>query len=182
MRALHLGLAILCLLAWASAQFAGDYKRDSHLGFTIHQWIGLCFVAVLGVRLVYGIVGPTAVRFATWYPLRALNLRCALDDVLRLVCLQNVERRPHEGIAGIVQFLGLLAFAGIAATGVGLEIFLEPGVRASGWVHTLKELHEGAETIIPAYLALHVGGVMVHALFGQHLWRSMFFLRDKSAR
>jgi hypothetical protein len=57
-----------------------------------------------------------------------------------------------------------------------MAFYLEPGTRATGWLRGLKEIHEAAQVLIPAYLGLHVGGTLMHALLGQHFWREMFFV------
>lgn len=175
-RVLHLALVFLCLAAWASAQFAGDYKNTEHLGFSVHQWIGIGFSVAISLRVVYGLIGPRATRFASWFPFTASNLRLSAQDILQLARLRVAEREPHEGLAGLVQGLGMLAFVAIAGCGVVIALYLVPGSRATGWLHDVKEIHELAQQIIPVYLVLHVGGVVVHALVGQDLWRSMFFL------
>jgi cytochrome b len=175
LRGIHLALASLCLLAWGSAQFAGDYKRAVHLGFTIHEIVGIGFTVALALRVLVGLLGPQRARFSTWFPFGPDNLRLVLDDLRNAARLRVAQRAPHEGIAGIVQFLGLLAFVLIASTGTLLAFYLEPGARASGWVHGLKEVHEAAQVLIPVYLGLHVGGTLVHALLGDPLWREMFF-------
>lgn len=177
LRLVHLALAILCLVAWGSAQFAGDYKRAVHLGFSIHEVIGLAFTAALAIRILIGLVGPDRGRFSAWFPFAKDNLRLVNDDLRNLVQLRFPERAPHEGLAGLVQFLGLLIFALIAFSGTVLALYLEPGTRATGWLSGVKEVHEAAQVLIPVYLALHVGGTLVHALLGQQLWREMFFLR-----
>jgi len=178
-RFVHLFLVSLCLAGWGSAQFAGDYKYAEHLGFDVHRWIGVGFAAALLLRVLYGLLGPHAVRFANWFPFSASNLKLAEQDIAQLSRLQVTERAPHEGIAGLVQGLGVIAFIAIASTGVAMALYLEPGSRASGWLHAVKQIHEAAQLLIPAYLLLHLGGVVLHALFGQDLWRSMFFLRPR---
>jgi cytochrome b len=176
LRTLHLALATLCLAAWGTGQFADDYKRAVHPGFSIHEIVGIGFAIALAIRVVIGLTGPARGRFATWFPFGKENLRLVVDDLKGFARLRFPEREPHEGVAGLVQFLGLVAFALIAATGTVIAIYLEPGTRATGWLHDVKEIHEAAQVLIPIYLGLHVGGALVHALLGQHLWREMFFL------
>ena len=57
--------------------------------------------------------------------------------------------------------------------------YLQPGLKTGGALHFIKELHETGEGVIPIFLALHVGAVLLHALTGRHLWRKMFFLKDQ---
>lgn len=181
-RLLHFALVLFCLAAWASAQFADDYKHAEHLGFSVHKWIGIGFALAISLRILYGLLGPHAARFTAWFPFTTVNLRLAGQDIFQLARLRVPQREPHEGIAGLVQGLGMLAFIVIAATGVVMALYLVPGDRTTGWLHDIKEIHEIAEQIIPVYLLLHVGGVVVHALFGQHLWRSMFFVESERRR
>lgn len=175
-RILHLALVLLCLAGWASGQFADDYKNAGHLGFSVHKWTGIGFAVAISLRVLYGLIGPRATRFANWFPFTVSNLKLSAQDLLQLARFRVPERKPHEGIAGLVQGIGMLAFIAIAATGVVMALYLAPGSRTTGWLHGVKEIHELAQQIIPVYLVLHVGGVAVHALIGQDLWRSMFFL------
>jgi ABC-type uncharacterized transport system YnjBCD permease subunit len=38
----------------------------------------------------------------------------------------------------------------------------------------IEELHEVGEVLIPVYLALHVGSVVVHSLAGHPIWQRMW--------
>jgi len=178
-RLLHFALVLLCLAAWASAQFAGDYKNAGHPGYNVHQSIGIGFAFAISLRVLYGVIGPPAARLASWFPFTVSNCRVAAQDILLLARFRVAERKPHEGIAGLVQGLGMLAFLLIAATGAVMALYLELGSRATGWLRAVKELHETAQLIIPVYLFLHLGGVFLHALLGQDLWRSMFFVTPR---
>jgi len=176
LRFIHLALASLCLVAWGSGQFADDYKRAVHVGFSIHETVGIAFTAVLASRILLGFLGSAGARFSAWFPFRKENLRLVMEDLGNLVRLRFPERAPHEGLAGLVQFLGLLVFVMIAATGTVMAFYLEPGTDARGWLRSVKEIHEAAQLLIPVYLGLHVGGTLLHALVGQPLWREMFFV------
>jgi len=151
-RLIHLLLALLGIAAVVSGQFAGDYFKRPHLGFDLHRWIGLAAGGALLLRLAWGVAGPVAMRFSRWF-------------------------ETHERLAGAVQAIGLAAFAWMAATGALLFAFLDPGVRSAGWLRAVKELHEGGQAVVLAYLALHVGAVLAHAVTGRPVWRRMFSLR-----
>lgn len=172
-RLMHFALAVLGIAAIVSGQFAGDYKREIHLGFTLHGWIGLGMAAAIGCRILWGLIGPRDMRFAGWLPVTAARLRLIGADLAALARLELPEREKHLGLSGLVQAIGLLAFAFSAVTGVLLYVYLEPGSRAAGGVRIVKELHEGAQAVLLAYLALHVGAVLVHSLAGRPLWRRM---------
>ena len=172
-RLIHLLLAVLGISALVSGQFAGDYRRALHPGFDVHRWIGIAMAAVLVARIAWGFLGPSAVRFAEWLPVTPARLRLCLQDIVGLARLRVPMREGHEGLAGLVQAIGLAAFAWMAATGTLMWIYLEPGTRATGWLHTVKELHEGAEPIAIAYVVLHAGAVIAHSLAGNPVWRHM---------
>jgi len=172
-RLIHATLALLGLAALATGELAGDYKRLEHFGFTIHSWIGLAMASALALRLLWGIFGPREARFSQWLPVTAARLRLAVHDVAELARLRLPLPGKHEGLAAIVQAIGLAAFAWSAVTGIVLYVYLEPGTRAAGSLRMVKELHEGAEPVLIAYVVLHVGAVLVHAIAGHAVWRRM---------
>jgi len=49
-RLIHFLLAVLGVAAVVSGQFAGDYRRLSHLGFDLHKWLGAVLANALAGR------------------------------------------------------------------------------------------------------------------------------------
>jgi cytochrome b561 len=181
-RLIHLLLALLGIAAVASGQFADDYFKRPHLGFDLHRWIGLAAGGALLLRVAWGFAGPAVMRFSHWLPLTRARLGLVWRDLAALARLRLPEHdEGHAGLAGLVQAIGLGAFLWMAATGALLFAFLDPGVRSAGWLHAVKELHEGGQVVVLAYLALHVGAVLAHAIAGRPLWRRMFSLRRRSS-
>ena len=176
-RFLHLALVVLGLAAWLTGDLAGDYERGASLGFSVHRWLGIGAAVAVGLRLVWGVVGPRSARFASWLPVTRDRLRLVVEDLQALLRFRIPERAAHEGLAGVVQAIGLLIFAWVAATGSVLFYALEPGLRPGPVLDFVEELHKVGETLIPAYLAVHVGATLVHALTGDRRWRSVFFLQ-----
>ena len=84
----------------------------------------------------------------------------------------------HVGLSGLVQTFGLGAFAWMAVTGSLMFFYLTPGHKARGFLHPIKEMHEAVVWLIPIYLGIHVGAVLLHALAGDHRWRRTFFLKE----
>jgi len=76
-----------------------------------------------------------------------------------------------------VQAFGLLVFGWMAITGSGLFIF--GGEPETDLIELVEELHEIGESIIPLYLALHVGAVFAHSVVGKPVWQRMWFLKSK---
>jgi Ni/Fe-hydrogenase 1 B-type cytochrome subunit len=173
-RLIHLFLAALGIAALVSGQFAGDYRRPVHTGFDIHSWAGIAMVVALGFRFVWGLAGPSEARFSSWLPFTRARLMAVREDLAALASLRIPERADHGGLAGLVQAIGLLAFAWMAVTGAILFAYLETGARATGWLSAVKELHEGAQPVVLAYVALHVGAVIAHSFAGSPVWRRMF--------
>jgi len=175
-RIIHLGLTLFGISAWATGFWADDYKRLAHPGFSIHSWLGLGFAFFLFLRLGYGFCGPDDYKFSKWVPYTKDRLWAVIEDISMLLRLKLPERPMHVGLSGLVQTLGLGAFAWMALTGSLMFFYLTPGYKARGFLHLVKEMHEAVMWLIPIYLGIHVGAVLLHALAGDHRWRRTFFL------
>jgi hypothetical protein len=60
----------------------------------------------------------------------------------------------------------------MGATGSGL--YLLAGRGGEALFESLEELHELGEGLIPLYLLLHVGSVVLHSLAGRPIWQRMW--------
>ena len=178
-RFLHLGLACFGLLAWGTGWLADDYKELRHSSFTLHGWIGIGTAVFLGLRLLYGIIGPRPARFWNWVPVTPGRVRLVMEDLRGLLRFQLPDREPRQGLAAVVESLGLAIFLFLSGTGIALFLYLEPGMKARGTMHFVKELHEAGEILLPCFIGVHAGAVLLHALAGKHLWRRMLFLREQ---
>ncbi len=174
----HLGLVLLGIAALLTGGFADDYKRIEHAGFTLHSWIGMGAAVVIVLRVLLGLAGPRNLRFTGWVPLTRERMRLVLEDLSGLLKFRMPERPSHQGLAGLVQTFGLSVFFLMALTGASMFFLLEPGQRSTGLLHSVKEVHEVGELLIPLFLSMHGGAVLLHALRGRHLWRKMLFLRE----
>lgn len=172
-RLIHLLLAVFGIAALITGQFAGDYRRAMHAGYDIHRWIGLAMALALCLRMLSGLVGPRAMRFVNWVPLTRARLRLVAEDLACVTRLRLPVRDEHQGLAALIQAMGLAAFMWMALSGALLFVFLMPGARATGWLGGVKELHEAGQPVVIAYIAIHVGAVVMHALAGQSIWRRM---------
>jgi cytochrome b len=174
----HLGLVLFGITALLSGGLADDYKKVEHARYTLHSWIGMGCAFFVFLRVVLGIGGPRHLRFCQWVPYTRERLRKVGEDIMGLFRFQLPERQTHVGVAGLVQAFGIMTFFVTAASGVLLFFILEPGHKAEGLAHSLKELHEGSLFFVLLFLALHVGAVVAHMLRGRHLWRPMVFLKE----
>jgi cytochrome b len=176
-RVLHLGLAVFGTWAWWIGEDAGDYHKPDHSGYVLHLYVGLAFATVLLLRLLWGFIGPQPLRFAAWFPWTRERFAYVKQDIRTLSRLKMPEPVTHRGLNALVQSVGLVLFTWQGVCGIVMSMAIVPGERATGWLHTLKELHQWGGYWIPAYLGLHVGAAVLHALTGRQIWRKMVFLK-----
>jgi len=172
-RLIHLLLAGFGIAALITGQFAGDYRHAMHPGYDVHRWIGLAMALALLLRVFWGLVGPRKMRFVQWVPLTRARVRLVVEDLVCMMRLRLPARDEHQGLAALIQAIGLVAFAWMALSGALLFVFLVPGARATGWIGGIKEIHEAGQPMVIAYIAIHVGAVLMHAIAGQPVWRRM---------
>ena len=167
---IHAGMAIFGVTAFLTGEIAENGAAST--GYYIHAYLGLSLAMFVLVRLFVGIGGKGALRFSGWSPFSSNQWKLALEDVQSLIQLKVPERGMHEGISGITQAFGLMLFGWMGLTGTGLFI-LGDGAEHSLF-EVIEELHEVGEALIPLYLALHVGSVLVHSMAGKPIWDRMW--------
>jgi len=175
--ALHAGITVFGLVAWMTGDWAGDYKKLSHPGFSLHRGLGICLALIILARVLYGVLGPEQFRWGRLIPLDPKAwLASVVEDLQSLLKLELPDRPRFWGIKGAVQLFGLLVFSWMALTGSLLFTYLEPGRQAQGLLYMIKEVHEIGRTLIPIFLVLHLTGVLLDAFWGQKKWRRVIFL------
>lgn len=170
---LHLGLAGFGILAFSTGEFAED--GSGSLGYLVHAYLGLSLAAFVLLRVLRGLAGPGPLRFSGWSPFSRRQWQLAADDIRSLWRLKVPERGMHEGLAGLTQALGLIIFAFMGLTGTAM-FFLANGAE-SVLFEGVEEVHELGEALIPLYLTLHVGSVLVHSMAGHPIWQRMWKFR-----
>jgi cytochrome b561 len=170
---LHGGIAIFGITAYLTGEVAENGSGSP--GYYLHAYLGLSLATFVILRIVRGFVGGGPLRFSEWSPFSLRQWVLALQDLRSLLQLQVPERGMHEGLAGLTQAFGLAILGWMAMTGTGLFV-LGSGQEGtpSGLV---KELHEVGESLIPVYLLLHVGSVVLHSLVGRPIWQRMWNFR-----
>lgn len=165
-RLMHWGLVAAFALAWLSAE-ASDL---------VHQIAGYAVAALVGLRLVWGLVGTRHARFA-WF-LRGPGATLSyLGDMARGTERRHLGHNP-AGAAMIVALL--VALSGTALTGwlaqepsrmaalPRMPQIVAPAFadddgddrgRGAGAKDALAELHEAFANLLLVLVALHVGGV-----------------------
>jgi cytochrome b len=175
-RVLHIGLAVFGTWAWWIGDGAHDFHKPDHSGYVLHMYVGLVFTLILVLRLLYGFFGPRALRFSAWVPYTRERLAYVKQDLRTLMRFKMPEPVTHRGLNAAVQSLGLLLFTWQGTSGTLMSLLIVPGERTHGWLHEVQDLHGTGSVWIPTYLALHVGGALLHAITGRQIWRKMIFL------
>lgn len=179
-RILHLGIVLFGIAALFTGEMADDYKKVEHLGFIIHGWAGMGLASIILIYIAYGIAGPEDSRFSKWVPYNRERIKLVKEDSAGLIMKCKLpERHSHEGLAGAVQFLGIIAFSGLALTGSIMFFMLETGGKTRGTMHAVKEAHEAGAVFAIIYLIMHTGAVVLHSFTGNHVWRKIFLLKKK---
>ena len=170
-RLIHGAVALFFIGSWATGELA-EHGGLANPGYLLHAGLGLLAGLALAARMVYGVVGPREMRFTAWAPVTRRRLALVAEDLRGLLCLRLPHHTGRGGLAGLVQSLGLLLLLWMAASGV-LLLIGETGVLSHAAMEAIEEVHEVGEGLVPAYLLLHVGAVMLHALAGRAIWQRM---------
>jgi hypothetical protein len=72
----------------------------------------------------------------------------------------------------MTQAFGLFIFTWMSLTGIAL-FMLGSGTENKAF-EFIEEVHEVGETLIPLYLFLHVGAVVLHTICGKPIWKKVF--------
>ncbi len=163
---LHLGMAGFGITAFLTGEFA-ENGLDS-LGYLLHAYLGLSLATFVLLRGLRGLAGSGPLRFSGWSPFSRQQWLKARQDMGYLLRGKVPVRGMHEGLAGITQAFGIAIFAWMGVTGTGL--FLLGGKPPE----FLEAVHEVGEALIPLYLTLHVGSVVLHSLAGNSIWERMW--------
>ena len=170
-RLVHMGLAIFGIAAYLTAEAAENGSNS--LGYLLHAYLGMTLSFFIILRILQGYTGAAEARFSNWSPFSKRQAGIAIEDLKGLARFKIPERDLHEGIAGMVQAFGLVVFAWMSATG-GVLFFIDERSN-EGLFEIFEELHEVGEGLIPMFLVLHVGAVILHSLKGtgflKRMWR-----------
>ena len=148
-------------VAWLTAEAWDD----------LHEWAGYAAAALVGFRLLWGLVGPHYARFTQFIR----SPRAALDYVLASI-RGNEPRFVGHNPAGAIMIIGLiLVMAGTALTGwmYTLDIFW-----GAEWV---EETHELLANLLLFMVGAHVVGVILASLrHKENLVRAMINGRKRA--
>jgi cytochrome b len=154
-------------------------------GAALHIWIGYAALAMLGLRLAWGLLGPEEARFAAFPP----SLRAARTHASDLLAGRHRPYRSHDPLGSLMAYALWGTLLAVVATGVAMEArpfpHGEPGAfPARYWqdegepgeegAEVLEEVHETAANLLLLLAALHVAGVALESRRGnRELVRAM---------
>jgi cytochrome b len=125
-----------------------------HGGGRVHELAGYLVIAVVVLRLLWGVFGTRYARFAQFVRAPAATLRYSLQ----LLARREPRHLGHNPLGGWM-IVALLTTAWLAA--------------GSGWLYTtdrfwgvewMEELHEELSNLILVLAGVHIAGVVVESL------------------
>lgn len=157
-RLFHWGLATAFVLAYLS--------EDDWLG--LHVWAGYAILALLGVRLIWGFIGPSHARWADFIqgPTEILNY---VKQALSYTARRHIGHNPAGGAMVVALMVSLTA---TAITGLALFAAQElsgplaPLLSGLGgaWGDLLEGVHETFANLTLVLVVLHLAGVLLASL------------------
>ncbi len=161
-RVFHWSLVTSFAIAWLTA----DGWRY------LHEWAGYAAGALVGFRLLWGLIGPRYARFRQF-----VRSPHEVAAYVRATIRGDEPRYLGHNPAGAVMIVGLiLAIAGTAVTGWMFTLDAFWGVK---WV---EDTHEFLASLMLAMVFVHVSGVVYASLrHKENLVRAMFDGRKRAS-
>ncbi len=160
-RLFHWSLVVSFAVAWLTAD-----EWDN-----LHEWAGYAAAALIGFRLMWGLIGPRYARFSQF-----IRSPGGVAAYIGASLKGKEPRYLGHNPAGSLMILGLiLAMAGTAATGWMLTLNAFWGAE---WV---EDTHEALANLMLFMVAAHVAGVVFASLrHKENLVRAMINGRKRA--
>jgi len=172
----HWSIALAVLV---NAVFLGE-------GSAGHVWVGYGLAAILSLRLLWGLIGPTEARFSAFPP----SPRRALAHIGEIAAGKATAHRSHNPLGALMVYaiwttLAVIIVTGIAMAGLPAMSLSAPTTHAVATASTgasdeegetaelgeasegdegaespVGEVHETAANLLYALILLHIAGVM----------------------
>jgi cytochrome b len=140
--------------------------EDDLLG--VHVWTGYLVLALIGVRLVWGIIGTRHARFGDFVR-KPSDVMAYIRDALRLRAPRYLGHNPAGG-AMVIALLVAVALTGLSGLAVyGAEELSGPlaplmSALPGAWGHFFEEVHEVMANLTLVLVLAHVAGVIFSSL------------------
>ncbi len=133
-------------------------------GSDIHQYLGYTAATLVGLRLIWGVIGSPYARFSSFFPTPE-----RIKQHIRLMKTRQSGRElGHNPMGALMMFALWGCIIGLAATGYLM------GTDAYWGSEALEALHEGLANGLIGLAVLHVAAVALMSLWGKtNLVRAM---------
>ena len=160
LRLFHWALVFCVITGWVLGRFGPSIM-------TLHFYLGYAVIGLLAFRLIWGLVGPRAARFAHFLYGPGTTLR-----YLQKIGARKPSYWPGHNPVGALSVFALLAVLGFQ-TGTGLfadpDDFINVGPLAdyvdTSTAQNMARLHYRGSLAILGLVALHVGAVVFYRLW-----------------
>lgn len=175
------------LFHWAlAAAFTVAYVIEDDW-LALHVWTGYLILVLVGVRLLWGFVGPRHARWTDFVKTPA-EILAYLRRAVRPGAARYLGHNPAGGamVVALIASLAVTVLSGLAVYG-GQELsgpLALLGATPEAWAHVLEDLHEIMANLTLALVVMHVGGVLWSSLqYRENLIVAMVtgYKRSKSA-
>ena len=176
---------VVRLTHWAIAVIVLMNAVLTEGGSQIHLWAGWIGMAVLVLRLLWGLIGPAEARFSAFPP----NPRAVISHMADLVAGRPRDYSSHNPAGAAMAYalwatLAALMISGLVITGGATPMQVDDqraAVAAGDWSvlvtddddggetaarplkKAAKEVHEIAGNLILFLVALHIAGIVVES-------------------
>lgn len=152
--------SLVCLVAWAAV--SGLLLQPTWL--RSHIVSGAAAVTLVGVRIIWGFLGPTYARFAGFL----FGPRAVLRHIRELPNKRGHCHLGHNPLGGLMIFTLLFVVMMLALTGtiaLGGSLKSGPLAFATRFTvgETVLEIHEWLAYVLIGLVVLHVGGVLLES-------------------
>jgi len=160
-RLVHWLLAALIAFSWWSVKYG---HTDWHI------WSGIAILTLLLFRLLWGVVGSSTARFASFVRGPRVVIRYLRGE------WRGIGHTPLGALSVVALFAA-------AAVQVGLGLFAEDadglyagplaGLVSPDTSASIRDIHEVNFYVLLALIVLHVGAILFYRLRGRHLTKAM---------
>lgn len=151
----------------------------------VHVWAGYLVLALIGIRLIWGVIGPRHARFSDFVrgPSQVVHY---LRDAVQFRAKRYLGHNPAAG-AMVITLLAMVAATGLSGMALyGAQELSGPlapllSGLSPAWGQGLEEVHEVLANLTLALIGIHVLGVLFSSLsHHENLIRSMFSGRKRA--
>jgi len=138
---------------------------------TLHEWVGYGVLALVAVRILWGIVGTRHARFSAFPP----DPLAAVGHLRDLVAGRHRRHMSHNPLGALMIYNLILTMLAIGVSGYMMTTITFFGYE---WV---EELHEMFVNWAILSVFLHIGGVIFESLRGrENLVKAMITGRKRA--